>query len=151
MGWGVIVPDEDAYHKHAVMQARAKEALASGQYALAKQMYERCLAYLDGLGPHWLGSARRVTVAEGISICACELKDIAAAETVLLDAKRIAQRDMGPSHRATIRATWGYAYHLMKTGSVEKARSLFEKTDRLRGGEWGPKHTEEIETQVSSP
>lgn len=147
--------DEEAYNRHCVMQAKAKAMLIQGakaNAALAKAMLDRCMAYFESAGPHWLASARKARTAECLAACAIALDGVAAgvatAEALLLNAMRTAQRELGPTHRVTARITWWVGFHLLKAGRVEKARSLFLRAERLRGEQWGPKHLEEITAQV---
>lgn len=111
LGWGTAslapVPDEEAFNKHVVLQERAKGLMFEAQYKLAKAMLERCLAYYVTLGPHWLASPRKARCREFIGLCEAKMtRDIAAAEPYMLEAKRTAQKELGPTHRCTLLAIW---------------------------------------------
>ncbi len=109
LGWGIAKVtdiDADAYNRQAVLQGRGENCVSAGEVALGKAMTERCLAYWESLAPHWLASPRKVQAKVTLARCHAALgeKDLAAA--VLLEAKRTAQRELGPGHRTTLMATW---------------------------------------------
>ncbi len=117
MGWGYAavgpVPDEEAYFKHCVMQAKAISMLpAPGVQApdtrrLIKDMLQRCVAYFESLGNHWLAVVRRVRCLENMACLVMDQEDgPAAAEAVIQKAKRVALRVLGSDHEVTLDMRW---------------------------------------------
>ncbi len=110
LGWGSTVvapvPDEGTYSRNAVMQRKGMEAWAQGHTRLARDMAQRCLAYYETLGQHWLGTARKVQCLKLIAECEKAENGPAAAEPLFLQAKRTALRELGPAHEATLDVTW---------------------------------------------
>ncbi len=110
LGWGSAVvapvPDEESYLRHVVMQAKGCDALSAGHYKLAKDMYQRCATYYETLGPHWLATPRKIACKQALAECACGLDGLAACEEMLLDTKRTALRELGPTNPATLDITW---------------------------------------------
>lgn len=121
LGWGTArtapVPDEEAYNDHAVMQLEAEDALSDGDLAEAKELAARCIAYFGQLGPHWLGSPRRVRSLLIKALCASEPEEAGA---VLLEAKRAAQRELGPTHPMALDCYEMYAALLSQQGRHEQ-------------------------------
>ncbi len=79
LGWGSTVvapvPDVDTYSRHAVMQQHAFKLFGQGQYALAEDAYEPCLAYYETLGAHWLASPRKYWCMHIIGMCVGDMGD----------------------------------------------------------------------------
>ncbi len=111
LGWGTAVvapvPDEDTYNKYAILQRKGQEMLDSRKYERAKDMLERCLSYYDGFDPHWLISPRKARTRSllGVTLYYKD-RDAQAVEPILLEAKKTAQKELGPAHRATLGSIW---------------------------------------------
>ncbi len=136
LGWGSTVvaplPDEDAYNRHVVMQARAQAMLQQDPRPdkLIKDMLDRCVAYYKSLGPHWLGCVRKAGCAGLLSAVVGTLDGPEAAQALVLKAKRTAQRELGPAHESTLvlMAWWARLYGPKDS---EKALSVQQKALKL--------------------
>lgn len=137
LGWGTVSMgpvDEATYCKHVILQSKAEAIVkqvdsaqvdfqyrfspdTQRQLQLARSMLQRCIAYYESLGPHWLGTPRKVFCKDLLaSTQFCieafprprrEWPEIATVlESIRLDSKRTAQRELGPEHPSTIDAIW---------------------------------------------
>ncbi len=110
LGWGSTVvapvPDEAAYNKHAMVQYKAEGMIQEGHYKLAKDILQRCVAFYDTLGLHWLGTPRKARCMQLIGACVCELEGAEAALPLVRESKRFAQQELGAEHRVTLQCTW---------------------------------------------
>ncbi len=110
LGWAntvvAPVPDQQTYYKHVLWELTNPSRMAEGDYSTAKTLYERCAAYYQGLGPHWLATPRRVKALCGVGQCVVQLETPEAAQEYFMKAKRLAQKELGMSHEATLDATW---------------------------------------------
>ncbi len=89
------------------MQAKGQQMLDARNYKLAKDMLERCLTYYDSIGPHWLVSPRKARTRSLLGVTMYyKDRDSQAVEPVLQEAKKTAQKELGPSHRATLACIW---------------------------------------------
>ncbi len=100
------VPDEEAYTRNAVSQARGVRAASQGHHKLAKQTLQECATYFESLGSHWLGVVRRAKCLQVIGACTAAIDGHKEAEPVLLAAKRTVRRELGPNHPATLDILW---------------------------------------------
>ncbi len=109
LGWGsrvvAPVPDEQAYQMHVIMQAQAAEYMSHND-RLAKDMLQQCVTYYQSLGPHWLGTVRKVAALMHIGSCVRRLEGAKAAEPYKLAAKRAAQQQLGKKHPKTLEVMW---------------------------------------------
>ncbi len=110
LGWGTTTTlpvDEEAYNRHCVMLTKASVLSNTREcLPLAKEMLTRCVAYFDSVGPHWLCSPRKVCALKLLAICTGNEEGPAAAQPLLADAKRVAQRELGANHEATLDVAW---------------------------------------------
>ncbi len=110
LGWGnttvTDVPDEQTYYKHVVLQERGMAVANQAQHKEGIQFLQRCVAYYDTLGPHWLATARKIRCLRVISQCVMFEEGPAAAEPLLRESKRVAQRELGLRHPETLDITW---------------------------------------------
>ncbi len=164
LGWGSTVvapvPDEEAYARHVFMQRRAfamvpQPGAGPAEYALARKMLERCIAYYDTLGQHWLGSARRVQCMNRLVINtlhggAGTAAAVAAALPLSLQAKRVATRELGPQHSTTLGVMWVYAFILGAQGRTETCHSLLHNTLKQRQEVEGVHHADAVFDKVST-
>ncbi len=118
-------------------------------HRLAKQMLERCLAYYESVGPHWLCSPRKSRTMQLLGLCVNVLEGSEAAEKVLLEGKRAATRELGPTHRGALQSTNAYADILLACGRKEASLSMLQKAARLRKETLGPAHGLVFECEVS--
>ncbi len=152
LGWGSTVvapvPDEEAFNRHVVMQAKATNS-EPRHYKLAKDMYERCVAFYKTLGPHWLASPRRFWCMHMLAgVIRCDA-DWAAAEEQLLSTKRQAQRELGMNHPVTLDLMAKQADILLQDKRCAQALSVCQKVIRLGQAALGPKHCKVLRVQVS--
>ncbi len=139
LGWGntVVAPvaDEAAFNKHVFMQSKASDLRSEGQYKLAKAMYERCVAYFDTLGQHWMATARHIQCLCEISVCVRHLEGAIVAEQLAREVKRLAQSVFGPRHYYATFALQQHAYALYHLKRYEQSLSLFRRVMQLREAE----------------
>ncbi len=157
LGWGSTVvapvPDADAYSRHAVMQQKAMQMLtdkaSDACHRLAKQMLERCVTFYEGMGLHWLACVRKVQCSKALSTCVARLESLAAAQALIVQVKRTAQRELGPKHDATLDVIWQHGCILRELNRHEAALSLFASTTRTREESAGPLHHTVLAGKVS--
>ncbi len=110
LGWGSAivapVPDEERFNSYVFMSFKAIEAKGQGHYRLAQDMLNRCVAYFDTLGAHWLGTPRKLQCMRTLADCVDDLEGFSASEPLLMQAKRTAQRELGATHEATLDIMW---------------------------------------------
>ncbi len=154
LGWGQasLAPvDEDQYARTCVMQHKASELVQKKQHhKLARQMFERCLAYYESVGPHWLCSARAARTRHQMGLCVTMLDGFGAVDGLLVEAKKAAVRELGPTHRMSLSSHWMHAEYLAGLGRYEQALSLYTKTLRLDKEALGVYHKSTLHTQVSA-
>ncbi len=157
LGWGSTVvapvPDEEAYHRHVMLQNRPTALLAEPDASaavakLAQAMYERCVAYFDTLGAHWLANVRKVFCLCALANDVLNTEGAAAALPYAIKAKRTGQRELGPNHCATLEATWLYGMTMCGPGRQDAAWSLFTKTLVARARVLGPYHYKVLANKV---
>ncbi len=153
LGWGSTVvapvPDEEAFHRHAFMQSKAADLYDTGHYKVARDMYERCVAYYDTLGEHWLATARKIQSMRGINLCRlCMSDDDLTTESLVRATKRLALRELGPNHRATQDAVWLHGVVLLVLRRYEQANSVFQQSIRVRQSILGASHVTVLQCQV---
>ncbi len=83
LGWGTAVVrrlvDEQLYNRHAVMISQATQLFTEGHFKQAKSMFQRCVAYCTSLGPHWLGSQRKLACMQYYGVILYEERNFAGA------------------------------------------------------------------------
>ncbi len=154
LGWGAAVvapvPDEEAFNKMVVLQARASCLFdRQGDANLAKQMFERCAKFYATLGPHWLATPRRVACQQLAAVCVRELESVAAAAPLFLENKRLAKREIGRGHKYTLQNTWLYAESLLLLKQTEKAVGIFLKNMKTYKDMHGPYNHAAFDSTVS--
>ncbi len=91
-GWGStqIAPiDFEEFSKHVALQTKAcnieadKDA-STRELQLAKRMFERCIAYYESLGAHWLASVRKAQCWQRLAACLVWLDGPEEAEVLLM-------------------------------------------------------------------
>lgn len=152
IGWGAVastpLADEDAYCRNAVMMTQASKALNEGRHQLAKEMAKRCVAYFGTLGPHWLGTPRKMYSMLLHAQAALKLEGDEAGERLLQECKRACIRELGTDHEVTLDVQVYYAYLLRKLKRFDKSRSLFQRTLQRRQEALGRDHITVIECEV---
>ncbi len=152
LGWGstVVAPvtDTEAYRRHEFMYAKALDIYEQGHYKLAKDMFQRCVAYYETLGQHWLGKTRALVCLRSINQCVRRLEGPAAAEPLMHAARRRTQKELGPHHRITIEANELHADILFSLKRYGQSASLFQKACGLRQQVYGPYHATVFSTKV---
>lgn len=129
LGWGpaAVTPTDENFNKHVALMHRAEECFRQGNHELAQKMQDRIIAFFDALGPHWLGSQRKVYALHGKAKWTGQREGHAAAESVYLEAKRVAQRELGPDHEVTQDAWWRFASNLVDQNRKEQALGIHLK------------------------
>ncbi len=155
LGWGstVVAPvqDAEAYNSHALLQREAEGLIkpAGKDLPRAKEMLENCAAYFGSLGLHWLATPRKARCKAWLAQCASFMDGYAAAESLFVEAKQAAHRELGPKHWVTLECVWGYAECLLQQGGrTEAALSLFQRTLRIRKEVLGHNHHNVYSSQV---
>lgn len=152
LGWGnavvAPVPDEEAFNRHVVLEQRSHDASKQGHDALSKTILERCVAFYDTLGPHWLASVRKVHCMCHISQAVMSLEGTAAALPHAIAAKRTAQKELGMHHDATAEATCIYGLMVRSPEKWEATLSLLSKSLRMRQEHLGPYHGDVLANKV---
>lgn len=110
LGWGVAqvtpLPDVAAYNKHAALLAKANAHLGQGQLRQAKDILVKCKDFFGRLGPHWLGLPLKVGTITLLGMCLCNLGQGDEGIAMLIEGKRVAQKELGVTHKATVDITW---------------------------------------------
>ncbi len=114
-------------------------------------MLTRCVAYYDGLGPHWLATPRKVYALLRLALVALILDGATAADTAFAAAKRAAKQRLGPKHNITLWCMSTHGNVLRAQGRKEQALSVFEKVVREQEKELPAGHHLLIMHQVSAP
>ncbi len=134
LGWGAAavapVPDEETFNMHVALQVTTAMIVLYGkqqQVRQARDDLQRCVAYYESIGPHWLASVCKVRALRQLAACAARLDGDAAAEPMLAIAKRTAQRELGATHLYTLLTMCEYAQHLNSIEAFEKAKSMLQK------------------------
>ncbi len=152
LGWGntvvAPVPDEGVYNKHVIMQAESSRLTDKGEDAAAGALLQRCVAYYESLGDHWLGTPRKIYCMTRLAQCALDTDTPEQVESALRQAKSTGLRELGLRHPATLEATWVHTFTLFTQKRNEQALSLVSKTLRLLKEAYGPLHHDVLGHQV---
>ncbi len=116
LGWGTAavapMPDEQAYHRHVVLQGQGEQVLMAhmatasaggddAQKQLAVQQLQRCVAFYESVGQHWLCTPRLLHTKRLLQLA----NPVDVVKTTA-QARREAQRLVGPGHKLTLEITW---------------------------------------------
>lgn len=165
LGWAsaaaTAVPDEEAYNRMVVQQHKAVTMLQGAinltngalqdvcVVKLAQEMLTRCVAYYDSLGPHWLGTQRKVQCLYFLNMCALSSRvSDADAEAYVLRAKKTAKRELGPQHPVALEAAFIHAHSLITLNRGKQAVSVMLKTLQQQQDVLGPHHEKVLENRV---
>ncbi len=142
LGWGLakVAPlaDEEAYNRHAVLQQKGLDVMFQGNMVLARRMFERCVAYYETIGPHWLVSPRLAKCLKLIALCVEKESGVRAAESYAAEARHTAQQHLGSGHENTLNNNWYYGELLRRMGRKEKALKIYQATLQQRIAAHGP-------------
>ncbi len=150
------VPDEEAYNRHLHLHSRARNlrnvaAEQPDQLKLAKDMLERCVAYYETLGQHWLASSCKFHCLISVGFCISVLEGSDVAERFLAASKRAAQRELGRTHECSLSLQEAHAEQVANIGRPQQALSTLSKLLRIRQEVQGPLHRNTLNLQVSHP
>lgn len=159
LGWGIAevpthagvpyeagVPDVEAYNRHVVMETQAGQLVKTEQFPAAHDLFKRCVGYYESMGSNWL--ARKVACMVSRGMCVSRTDGPVAAMGIMRDAMRVAQRELGMKHVATLDATWHYAQNLRAMRQLDTAHSLMRKTLERQHEVYGPLHSRCLANEV---
>lgn len=153
LGWGVtrVVTGmgDEGYNRHVVMWHTALDVIEQGHHKLGQDMLQRCVAYFDSLGPHWLAAPRKWACSISQADCIASLEGPQAAQRFMLAAKQHARRELGATHPTTLEVTWVCALMLYASQRPEAAVSMIQAAAALHKEVYGPCHHMVFQSEVS--
>ncbi len=166
LGWGTATVSDSTdqgedFNRYVVLHAKALATYKEGvgadhrqpHFKLAKAMAERCVSYFESLGTHWHACVRKAASRKLVADCVLQLEGYTACESVLVQAKIAAKRELGAHHTVTVRLVMDYVCNAMEAGRREAALSLCYKLlqmSRTLSGEYHAKAFLQCVSMVSA-